>query len=794
MKQTIRERIISFMEESDKSSFSIQEIATGLDLEQSQNFKLLVQTIASMERDQQVEFTSKGKIKLPMELTIEGTFRANDRGFGFVTISPEEPDVYIAKELTGFALNGDKVKLDIIKPGNPIDNQAAEGRIVEVVERAMTQIVGEFVAYDEELIEETGLYGYISPKSKLMSQYKVYIAANGIHPEDGEICIVEITHYPEKGYEKQIEGIVKQTIGHKNEPGMDILTIAMQHGILTQFSSDTLAQAETIPEEVPEADIEGRVDLRDELIITIDGADAKDLDDAVQVKKLSNGNYQLGVYIADVSHYVTEGSPLDIEAQERGTSVYLTDRVIPMLPTRLSNGICSLNPKVNRLTMSCRMEIDETGHVVDYEIFESVIKTTERMTYSDVNHLMDKDDEVLLEKYQHLFPMVDEMTELHYILEKMRHDRGAISFEDKESKIYLDNEGNPIEIVLRERGTAERMIESFMLAANETIARHFHEKMLPFIYRIHEHPKESKIQTFFEFISNFGVSVKGVKDDIEPRELQKVLEQANDLPEKPIISMMLLRSMQQAKYSENSLGHYGLAATYYTHFTSPIRRYPDLLVHRLIKEYVKENPVSEKRKAKWEQAIPDIALHSSQMERRAVEAERETDAMKKAQYMEQFVGETFPGVISSVTKFGVFVELPNTVEGLIHINQLKDDYYQFVESHLALVGERTRKIYKIGQQVVVKVVKVDVDNREIDFEILSAEVIDDEALTVRQSNRERKAKRNERRNERSPKQSQKASFDKEKNGSTKKKGKKKPAPFYSKVAKGKKKKKQSHKK
>ncbi|MGX6961357.1 ribonuclease R [Vagococcus xieshaowenii] len=784
MKKTIRESIISFMETSDKASFSIQEIAAGLELEQSQNFKLLVQTIASMERDKEVEFTSKGKIKLPMELTIEGTFRANDRGFGFVTISPEEPDVYIAKEMTNFALNGDTVKLDIIKPGNPIDNQAAEGRIVEVIARAMTQLVGEFVAYDEDLINETGLYGYISPKSKLMSHYKVYIAAEGIHPEDGEICVVEITHYPEKGYEDQIEGIVKQTIGHKNEPGMDILTIAMQHGILTEFSADTLAHAEKVPEEVPEEDMKDRLDLRDELIITIDGADAKDLDDAVQVKKLSNGNYQLGVYIADVSHYVTEGSPLDIEAQERGTSVYLTDRVIPMLPTRLSNGICSLNPQVNRLTMSCRMEIDQQGHVVDYEIFESVIKSTERMTYSDVNQLIAKDDDVLTTKYQHLYPMIDDMTELHGILEAMRKERGAISFEDKESKIYLDNEGNPIEIVLRERGIAERMIESFMLAANETVARHFHERMLPFIYRIHEHPKESKIQTFFEFISNFGVSVKGVKDDIEPRELQKVLEQAADLPEKPIISMMLLRSMQQAKYSEESLGHYGLAATYYTHFTSPIRRYPDLLVHRLIKEYAKENPVSEKLQAKWQAKIPDIALHSSQMERRAVEAERETDAMKKAQYMEQFVGETFEGVISSVTKFGVFVELPNTVEGLIHINQLKDDYYQYIESHLALVGERTRKIYKIGQRVVVKVVKVDVDNREIDFEILSSEVISDESITLKQSNRQRKERRNDR-----VTKSGKYPEKKDAMSSSTNKGKKKTAPFYNKVAKGKKKKK-----
>lgn len=793
MKKTIEEQIITFLKDAKKGSLSIREIAKGLGLEENTNFKSLVQTIASLERDNEVEFTSKGKIKLPLSasLLLEGTFRANDRGFGFVTITKEEPDVYIAKENTGYALNGDKVTIDIIKPGNTVDNQAAEGKITSVVERAMQQIVGEFVAYDDDLIEETGLYGYISPKTKQMAHYKIYIAPEGLKPLDGEICVVEITHYPEKGYDKQIEGIVKQTIGNKNEPGMDILTIAMQHGILTQFSEDTLKQAEEVPDEVSEEEIKNRRDLRDELIITIDGADAKDLDDAVQVKKLANGNYHLGVYIADVAHYVTENTPLDIEAKERGTSVYLTDRVIPMLPTRLSNGICSLNPKVNRLVMSCEMEIDKNGQVVSHDIFEGVIKTTERMTYSDVNHLIEKDDDLLSDKYAHLFPAIDEMTELHYILAEMRTKRGAISFEDKESKIYLDDEGMPIEIVLRERGTAEKMIESFMLAANETIAKHYNDKVLPFIYRIHEHPKESKMQQFFEFVGNFGVKIHGVSDDVSPLELQRVLDEVEDLPEKPIINMMLLRSMQQAKYSEESLGHYGLAAKYYTHFTSPIRRYPDLLVHRLIKEYSKENIVSEATQTKWQGEIPEIALHASQMERRAVEAERETDSMKKAQFMAPHVGEEFDGIISSVTKFGIFVELANTVEGLVHVNNLRDDYYQYIESHLALVGERTKKIYKIGQKVLIKVTKVDVDNREIDFEIISAEPVT-EKITISAANKNKKKNKNDSySNKRKSTQvhGEKVFSNKKKPSKNKKNGR----PFYEKVAKGQKKKHKSKK-
>lgn len=428
------------------------------------------------------------------------------------------------------------------------------------------------------------------------------------------------------------------------------------------------------------------------------------------------------MHIADVSYYVTEGSELDQEAYERGTSVYLTDRVVPMIPQRLSNGICSLNPNVPRLTMSCEMEITPEGHIVNHDIFQSVIQTTERMTYTAVNEMLEEQKPETMKRYKKLVTMFKEMGELHHILEQMREKRGAISFEDREAKVLVDPEGHPHDILLRTRGVGERLIESFMLAANETVAKHFNDLKLPFIYRIHEQPKEEKMQRFFDFAAVLGILVKGTKADITPKDLQRVLEQVADKPEEAVINTMLLRSMQQARYSEDNYGHYGLAAEYYTHFTSPIRRYPDLIVHRLIRSYA--GNISEKLKEKWEQDLPDIADHSSRMERRAVETEREVDSMKKAEFMADKIGEEYDGIISSVTRFGLFVELPNTIEGLIHVNNLKQDYFHFIENHMALVGERTGMTLKIGQKIKVKVEKADPETREIDFEFLEAEEVE----------------------------------------------------------------------
>ncbi len=786
-KETLKEKIIFFIESERKKSFSMEEIAQGLGLQKSEDFKLLVQTIAQMEREQSVVFTKKGKVKLPLKpVLIEGTFRANERGFGFVTIDPEEDDIYIPKEATGYAMDGDTVAIDIIKTADTAMDRGAEGKVVEIRKRATTQLAGEFVAYTEEEISETDLYGVVIPKDKKLNQFKVYAAAEGIRPVDGSIVMVELTHYPEKNYATSLEGIVKQVIGHKNDPGMDILSIVVSNGIPTKFPDDVLAEADQMPDTINEKDLVGRRDLREQLIVTIDGEDAKDLDDAVTVKKLANGNYFLGVHIADVSNYVTEGSQLDREAYERGTSVYLTDRVIPMIPQRLSNGICSLNPHVPRLTMSCEMEIDPNGQVVSHDIFPSVIQTTERMTYTAVNQILEEQDEQVMERYQQLVPMFQEMQELHQILEEMRIRRGAISFEDREAKILVEPDGQPTDILLRSRGVGERLIESFMLAANETVAEHFNKRNFPFIYRIHEQPKEEKMQRFFDFASALGIVVRGTKGTITPKDLQKVIENVEDKPESAVINTMLLRSMQQARYSEDNFGHYGLAAEYYTHFTSPIRRYPDLIVHRLIRSYGQDP--SEANQTYWENELPEIAEHSSKMERRAVEAEREVDAMKKAEYMMDKVGEEFEGIISSVVKFGLFIELPNTIEGLIHINELKQDYFHFIENHLALVGERTGLTFKIGQKVRVKVIKADPEERAIDFELIDAEEIVP-LERPKTSNKNRPSNRHQKRSskshtERNGKKNSYSNERKKGKGPSNKKGKK---PFYKGIKKKKKK-------
>ena len=786
-KETLKEKIIFFIESERKKSFSMEEIAQGLGLQKSEDFKLLVQTIAQMEREQSVVFTKKGKVKLPLKpVLIEGTFRANERGFGFVTIDPEEDDIYIPKEATGYAMDGDTVAIDIIKTADTAMDRGAEGKVVEIRKRATTQLAGEFVAYTEEEISETDLYGVVIPKDKKLNQFKVYAAAEGIRPVDGSIVMVELTHYPEKNYATSLEGIVKQVIGHKNDPGMDILSIVVSNGIPTKFPDDVLAEADQVPDTINEKDLVGRRDLREQLIVTIDGEDAKDLDDAVTVKKLANGNYFLGVHIADVSNYVTEGSQLDREAYERGTSVYLTDRVIPMIPQRLSNGICSLNPHVPRLTMSCEMEIDPNGQVVSHDIFPSVIQTTERMTYTAVNQILEEQDEQVMERYQQLVPMFQEMQELHQILEEMRIRRGAISFEDREAKILVEPDGQPTDILLRSRGVGERLIESFMLAANETVAEHFNKRNFPFIYRIHEQPKEEKMQRYFDFASALGIVVRGTKGTITPKDLQKVIENVEDKPESAVINTMLLRSMQQARYSEDNFGHYGLAAEYYTHFTSPIRRYPDLIVHRLIRSYGQDP--SEANQTYWENELPEIAEHSSKMERRAVEAEREVDAMKKAEYMMDKVGEEFEGIISSVVKFGLFIELPNTIEGLIHINELKQDYFHFIENHLALVGERTGLTFKIGQKVRVKVIKADPEERAIDFELIDAEEIVP-LERPKTSNKNRPSNRHQKRSskshtERNGKKNSYSNERKKGKGPSNKKGKK---PFYKGIKKKKKK-------
>ncbi|MEY8661811.1 ribonuclease R [Ligilactobacillus faecis] len=720
-KEKIRKSLLDYFEAEPEKKFTVQELADKMKMNKAGQFNFIVQAVAQLEHDKEIKLDDAGNFSLVKEVTaprFEGVFHANDRGFGFVTVDPEKQDFFINPTQTLSALNGDEVEVELIAEGDEETGKRPEGKITQVLKRELTQVVGEFLpAEDEDENLPAGIIGTIRLRDKKLSNYRFLVEDKGLHPVAGEIVLADITAYPSVTLPGLIKGVATKVIGNVNDPGVDILQIVYQHDIPHEFPEDVMEQVAKIPDHVTPAEKVGRRDLTDEPMVTIDSIESKDLDDAVSAWKLPNGNYHLGVHIADVSHYVTPNTPLDREAFERGTSVYLTDRVIPMIPAKLSNGICSLNPKVERLALTCAMEIDPSGQVVKHEIFESVIKTTERMTYKAINKILESDDAKTKERYKELVPMFETMGELHKILLKMRKRRGAIEFEDTEAKIIVDEKGHAVDIQLRERGTSERMVESFMLAANETVAAHYKELHVPFIYRIHETPKEEKIKTFFEMLSALGVEVTGKVSAIEPKMLQNILKKVAGKPEEPMVSVMLLRSMQQAKYSPEPLGHFGLAAKDYTHFTSPIRRYPDLMAHRMI-HYYAEHGLGESSQERFRAQLPEVSQHSSTAERRAIDAERDTDAMKKAEYMADHVGEEFEAVVSSVTKFGMFVELPNTVEGLIHISQLDDDYYVFVEKHMALVGTRSKRTYRIGQPIKVKLVNVNAEQKEIDFKLL----------------------------------------------------------------------------
>jgi ribonuclease R len=701
------DKLLHYMKDEAYKPLTVQELETALGVADSSTFKDFVKALVQMEEKGLVVRTRSNRYGLPEKMNlIRGKLTGHAKGFAFVI--PEEPgmdDIFIPPNETNNALHGDTV---LARVSSESSGQRKEGTVVRVLERGITKIVGTYT--------ESKNFGFVIPDEKKFAG-DVFIpkaASNGA--VEGHKVVVELTIYPEG--RRSAEGEVVEILGHKNDPGVDILSVIHKHGLPQEFPQEVLQQANEAPETIDESEIQNRRDLRNEMIVTIDGADAKDLDDAVTVTKLDNGNYKLGVHIADVSHYVTEESPIDKEAAERGTSVYLVDRVIPMIPHRLSNGICSLNPRVDRLTLSCEMEIDSDGEVVNHEIFQSVIKTTERMTYSEVNRILTEQDEELFERYEPLIPMFQLMEELAEALRGKRMHRGAIDFDFKESKVLVDEEGKPTDVVLRERSVGEKLIEEFMLAANETIAEHFHWLDVPFIYRIHEDPKEDKLRRFFEFITNFGYIVKGTADSVHPRALQEIIEEVRGKPEEMVVSTVMLRSMQQAKYDPENLGHFGLSADYYTHFTSPIRRYPDLIVHRLIRTYLIEGKLNESTRAKWDARLRDIADHSSKMERRSVDAERETDELKKAEYMEDKIGEEYNGMISSVTNFGLFVELSNTIEGLVHVSYMTDDYYRYDERHYAMIGERTGHVYRIGDEITVRVINVNKDERSIDFEIV----------------------------------------------------------------------------
>ncbi|HGD6213640.1 TPA: ribonuclease R [Streptococcus agalactiae] len=791
----MKEKIIKYLEEHGKTS--VNDLAAALDMAGAKAFPKLIKTISNLESHRQLRFDDNGSLSLQKkeakkkEITVRGLFRANKAGFGFLSIDQDEDDMFIGKNDIAYAIDGDTVEAVVKKPADRLNGTAAEARVVNIVERSLKTLVGKFVLDDER----PKYAGYIKSKNQKINQ-KIYIRKEPVVLDGTEIIKVDIDKYPTRGHDYFVAS-VRDIVGHQGDVGIDVLEVLESMDIVSEFPEDVIAEANAIPDAPTEKDLIGRVDLRQEVTFTIDGADAKDLDDAVHIKLLDNGHFELGVHIADVSYYVTEGSALNREALSRGTSVYVTDRVVPMLPERLSNGICSLNPNLDRLTQSCIMEIDQNGRVVNHQITQSVINTTYRMTYTAVNDIIAGDEEICSE-YESIVSSVQHMVTLHHTLEAMRTRRGALNFDTSEAKIMVNDKGMPVDIVIRNRGIAERMIESFMLAANETVAEHYARLKLPFIYRIHEEPKAEKLQKFIDYASVFGVQIQGTATKITQSALQDFMKKVQGQPGSEVLSMMLLRSMQQARYSEHNHGHYGLAAEYYTHFTSPIRRYPDLLVHRMIRDY--DDKAMDKADH-FANLIPEIATQTSSLERRAIDAERIVEAMKKAEYMEEYVGEEFEGVVASVVKFGMFVELPNTIEGLIHVTTLPE-YYHFNERTLTLQGEKSGKVFRVGQQIKVKLIRSDKETGDIDFDYLPSDfdIVEKVSKSSREGRPNRSSKRehqhriSDRDNKNKNTSKKKASRKPKRNsdskshhhkddrttGSTKKKTKK---PFYKGVAK-----------
>lgn len=699
----------------------LKELAILLDVPREER-DALKEVLDELLAEGKISLSNRGKYAGAATFAKTGLFNGTRRGFGFVTPGDGGSDIFIPEEETGGAFHGDTVQYLVV--GESQGGRRAWGRVVRVVKRNITEVVGTY--------ERNKKNGFVIPDNQKLS-FDVFIpAGSSLNAVDGHKVVAKLKNYGDKGHNP--EGVITQILGHRNDPGVDIRSIILAYGLPTQFPEPVMQQVSCIPDHVTEEEKEGRLDLRGLACVTIDGEDARDLDDAISLT-YEDGVYHLGVHIADVSHYVTEGSPLDTEALKRGTSIYLVDRVIPMLPHALSNGICSLNAGEDRLALSCLMDIDETGDLISYRVAETLICVDRRMSYTEVNRILtearseqsvtdnraDSADEgdAAAEKpadevLQSLIPMFHRMNELALLLRKHRHSRGAIDFDFPESKIILDEKGRPVEIKPYERNAATRLIEDFMLMANETIAEDFYWQELPFIYRSHEKPDAERMKKLMTFLTNFGHFLKGRSDEIRPKEIQKLLDRIAGTPEEALISRMTLRSLKQAKYTTECMGHFGLAAQYYCHFTSPIRRYPDLQIHRIIKENL-HGSLNEKRIGHYEHILPQVSVQSSAMERRADEAERETAKVKKAQYMKQFLGDEFTGVISGVTNWGMYVELPNTVEGMVRMSDLHDDYYVWDEARMEIRGERTGRVYRLGQKIRVQVAQVDMLLHTVDF-------------------------------------------------------------------------------
>lgn len=710
------QELLDFMRETAYKPMTYQELEKHFGIVDAAEFKEFLKLLNQLEDSGKIIRTPNDHYGVPERMNLlRGKLQSHAKGFGFLI--PDEKDhgdVYLHANDLKSAMNGDTILVRVTTRSE--HGGRMEGEVVRIVERAVTQIVGTFEDHD--------VYAFVVPDDKRINR-DIFIPKGGYQGAvSGQKVVVKIVSYPEG--RSAAEGEIVEILGHKNDPGVDILSIIRKHQLPEGFPEEVMAEAEAAPDSITDDEIiqQGRRDLRGEVIVTIDGEDAKDLDDAVHVKRLENGNYLLGVHIADVGYYVRENSQLDQEAYQRGCSVYLVDRVIPMLPHRLSNGICSLNPQVDRLTLSCEMEFDaDTLKRVRHDVFTSVIRTKERMTYTNVKKILtasvEEPQTELKERYADLLDMFSLMEDLAMRLRSKRMKRGAIDFDFQESKVIVDENGKAVDIIKRERSVAEQMIEEFMLVANETVAEHFHWLRVPFLYRIHEDPSQEKLLNFVQFAANFGYSVKGKGNSIHPKALQTLLEDIRGTKEATVISTVMLRSMKQAKYDAESLGHFGLAAEFYSHFTSPIRRYPDLVIHRVIREVLEgKGQLTEARHEALTARMPEIAQHSSERERVAVDAERDTEQLKKCEFMLDKVGEEFEGIISSVTSFGMFIELDNSVEGLIRLSDMSDDYYNFHEQHMILVGERTSKIYRIGDEVKIRVTRVSMTEHTIDFELV----------------------------------------------------------------------------
>lgn len=702
----IKEVLVGLMKEKGYKPLKKQDLAKIFDINKHQR-KDFYKLIDQMEKEGYILKSSNEKYGVPENMGyIKGHVQMSEMGYAFLI--PEDEalgDLFIGKEETKSAMDGDIVLAMIVREAT--ENKRAEGKIIKILERVNKTIVGKF--------QQNSNFGFVVPESKKMKQ-DIYVPNKKTRgAKNNQVVVVEIEKWPEEG--RKPEGKIVEILGYMSEPGVDVEVIIKQFNLPEDFPKEVYKETKKVEETISKEEINRRLDLRNKKIFTIDGKDAKDLDDAISIEKLNDGNYVLGVHIADVTHYVKERSPLDIEALNRGTSVYLVDRVIPMLPKKLSNGVCSLNPNVDRLTLSVMMTITPQGKVVSHDIKETIIRSVERLNYTDISNLLENDDIELKKRYEGILDDLYLAEKLAAILRLKREQRGAIDFDFDEAKVILDENGKVASIDKYDRRVANRMIEEFMLVCNETVSEAMFWTETPFLYRIHEDPDEERMNVFIRFINNFGYTIKGIEDgEVHPKELQKILEQVKGKKEEAVINTLMLRSLKKARYSSVAEGHFGLSAEYYSHFTSPIRRYPDLQIHRIIKEFINAE-FNTKRDSHYRKILPKVAEQSSTMERKAEEAERESVKMKMAEYMKAHIGETYEGIISGVTSFGLFVELENTIEGLVHVNKMLG-YYVFDETEFTLYDDTSGKEYKLGDTVNIKVIGADVTKRQIDFIII----------------------------------------------------------------------------